>query len=710
MDGHPAEPRDRCSGRTGVPRPERGTIGSAAPGPWGPGWCTVCHVTEDYPAEAYRQGRERQARVLGALEGRSRLLGRARLGAFLAAATCLVIAVVGTPVPRGGWLAAAVAGAAGFVVLVALDARLARRLSRTRALHGAYERALARRARDWKALDRLGVPVRAAPGPDGDEPGADGAAAPGGSGGGAHRAAVARDLHLFGHASLERLLGTPGTPSGRATLAVWLLEPAEPGEIRTRQEAVRALAPELAWRVGLEARAWGAPPEEAPDGAAERGPARRRRGDREESAAPDPTDPGLARFDEWLREDGWLRRRPALLWTARVLTLATPASLVAWLAGTLAWPVWIPLAMTAYLLSARHAERMHRDFDRATAGGDALRGVGRVFRWLEELPGEARRLDELRERLAAGGTVGRLSAARWMDRLERLTVLADARFGLVHFFVQVLLLWDVHLLERFELWRERAGPAARGWLDALGEVEALGALSALAHSQPAWGYPEVDPAADRYEARDLGHPLIPDGRRVGNDVTAGPPGTFLLVTGSNMSGKTTLLRSLGTNAVLAQAGGPVCARELRMPPLALATSIGVEDSLEEGVSFFLAELLRLKAVVERAQAPPPGRWVLYLLDEVLRGTNSAERRVAIQRVVGRLVALGALGAVTTHDLEILAEGELSEAARAIHFRETVHPRPGGGAEMSFDYRARPGLAPTTNALRLLEAVGLDPGG
>jgi DNA mismatch repair ATPase MutS len=308
-----------------------------------------------------------------------------------------------------------------------------------------------------------------------------------------------------------------------------------------------------------------------------------------------------------------------------------------------------------------------------------------------------------------------------MDRLERLTVLADARFGLTHFFVQVLFLWDFHLGVRFERWREHAGGAARGWLEALGEAEALSALAALAHAQPDWAFPEVDPGLDGFDARDLGHPLIPDSRRVGNDVTVGPPGTFLLVTGSNMSGKTTLLRSIGANAVLAWAGGPACARELRLPPVRLATSIAVEDSLEEGVSFFLAELLRLKAVVaeaERAAAESTGAGagatdgarVLYLLDEVLRGTNSAERRVAVQRVVGRLVALGAIGAVTTHDLELLREDEplggLERAARPIHFRETIRPRPDGGAEMTFDYVARPGLATTTNALRLLEAVGL----
>ncbi|HSL82232.1 MAG TPA: DNA mismatch repair protein, partial [Thermoanaerobaculia bacterium] len=413
-------------------------------------------------------------------------------------------------------------------------------------------------------------------------------------------------------------------------------------------------------------------------------------------------EPHLDRFYEWLAEEPWLLCRPLVLWSARAFTVAAPAALLAWLLGALPWSVALLVVFAAYGLSASFDKRLARDFERATAGADGLRGHGEVFRWLETLPGEGRRLDELRERLAAGGR----SAASSLDRLERLMVLSDLRFGLMHFFVEVLFQWDFHLQARFERWRERAGPAARGWLEALGEVEVLAALAALAHAQPEWTFPEVDPDADAVAGRDLGHPLIPDDRRVGNDVAVGPPGTFLLVTGSNMSGKTTLLRAIGTNAVLAWAGAPVCAAGLRLPPVVLATSIAVEDSLEEGVSFFLAELLRLKAVVAAAEAAPSGARVVYLLDEILRGTNSLERRIAVQRVIGRLLALGAIGAVTTHDLEILAEGELAEEAQPIHFRETVRPRPDGGAEMTFDYLARPGLATTTNALRLLKAVGL----
>jgi DNA mismatch repair ATPase MutS len=215
----------------------------------------------------------------------------------------------------------------------------------------------------------------------------------------------------------------------------------------------------------------------------------------------------------------------------------------------------------------------------------------------------------------------------------------------------------------------------------------------------------VAPREDRFAARALGHPLIPEDRRVPNDVEIGPPGTVLLVTGSNMSGKSTLLRAIGINAVLAQAGGPVCAAALRMPPVELATSILVEDSLAGGVSFFMAELLRIRGVVEAAdRTHAEGRILLYLLDEVLRGTNSSERQVAVRRVLLHLLRQGALGAVSSHDLELAEITELKAASRPVHFQETLHP--GGETAMTFDYTMRPGIATTTNALALMELVGL----
>jgi DNA mismatch repair ATPase MutS len=170
-----------------------------------------------------------------------------------------------------------------------------------------------------------------------------------------------------------------------------------------------------------------------------------------------------------------------------------------------------------------------------------------------------------------------------------------------------------------------------------------------------------------------------------------------------MSGKSTLLRAIGLNAVLAQAGGPVCATAMRLPALDVRSSIRVRDSLERGVSHFMAELERLKGVVDAADAPLGAR-VLFLLDEVLHGTNTAERRIAARRVLEHLLAAGAIGAITTHDLELL-DGSLEGVAVPVHFRETIEEGEGGG--MSFDYTLRPGLATSTNALALMRLVGLD---
>lgn len=243
---------------------------------------------------------------------------------------------------------------------------------------------------------------------------------------------------------------------------------------------------------------------------------------------------------------------------------------------------------------------------------------------------------------------------------------------------------------------------------ALGEVEALAALARLAHDHPDWAFPEIDPAADRLAARALGHPLLPDDTRVPNDVTIGPRGTFLLVTGSNMSGKSTLLRAIGLNVVLAGAGAPVCATALRMPPLALGTSMRVQDSLAQGVSTFMAELQRIKAVVEAAEVERRRRQraFLFLFDEPLQGTNSAERQVATRRIIAHLLRQGAIGAVATHDLSLAETPPLAGAAVPVHFAERIVATP-VGATMTFDYLLHPGLATSTNALTLMELVGLN---
>ncbi len=220
--------------------------------------------------------------------------------------------------------------------------------------------------------------------------------------------------------------------------------------------------------------------------------------------------------------------------------------------------------------------------------------------------------------------------------------------------------------------------------------------------------PEVDASAERLQARQLGHPLLPCETCVANDVEIGPAGSFLLVTGSNMSGKSTLLRAIGVNAVLAQAGRPVCAEHLTMPPVVLATSMRIRDSLEDGVSFYMAELMRLKEIVDVARDADSRnhRTLLYLLDEILLGTNSKERHLAVVRVLQHLLERGAIGAISTHDLDLATSESLAGACRCVHFCETLHDQD-AERPMTFDYRLRPGIATTSNALKLLEIVGLE---
>jgi DNA mismatch repair ATPase MutS len=274
-------------------------------------------------------------------------------------------------------------------------------------------------------------------------------------------------------------------------------------------------------------------------------------------------------------------------------------------------------------------------------------------------------------------------------------------------------LWDFHVYFAMERWRRRSGRHVRGWIEALGSLAALAALARIRADEPEWGVPRLDASTDALQAESLGHPLIAAGRRVANDVRVGPRGTLLLITGSNMSGKSTLLRAIGLNAVLAQAGAPVCATAFTMPPADLHTSIRVQDSLELGLSYFMAALARLKQIVDAAvrqssgqaeRGAGPSRVLLYLLDEVLQGTNSVERDLAVRAVVRHLLDAGAIGVMTTHDLALAGEEPLKSAATLAHFTEQVHP----DGTMTFDYRLRPGLATSTNALRLMQLIGITP--
>jgi hypothetical protein len=598
--------------------------------------------------ERYRRRHDDAMAERAALSARAGRVSNFRLLSFLVGIGALVWAEVrpDTALLAYGLFLAALAA---FFALIVIHSRLTARERHAAEMAAVNDEALARLARDW---DRL--PAVRERGPAGHP--------------------YADDLDIFGPASIARLLDTTGTGVGRRRLHRWLLAPAEPETARRRQEAVRELGSLLDFRQRLQV-------------------AGRLSGDAERRA--------LEEFLDWAESGPWLLGRPVVVWAARVIPAATIILLGLQIDGFVGQAWWLIPLLLGVALALWVRRPVQRLLDRASLGDANLRGYAGLVRHIKEQEFTAPPLRSIRDALTVDA-----DASAELERLGWLTELAELRHsGMFYLIIHFVTLWDIHVLWALERWQARAGRHARDWADQVAEMDALAALVGPAPDEPGWTYPELSGAGDRLEAEKVAHPLLGAEDRVPNDVAVGPPGTFLMVTGSNMSGKSTLLRAIGVNAVLALAGAPVCAGRLRVPPLDVRTSMRVEDSLERGVSLFMAELQQLKRVVDAADAAGEGRLLLYLLDEILHGTNTAERQVAVREVLAHLLDSPAIGAISTHDLELASAEPLSSAVDAVHFRETVHPD-GHEPPMTFDYQLRPGIATSTNALKLVRLVGL----
>jgi len=330
-----------------------------------------------------------------------------------------------------------------------------------------------------------------------------------------------------------------------------------------------------------------------------------------------------------------------------------------------------------------------RVFERSFTGGAAL---------------GAARLRDLHERMMVKGR----PASRQIASLGRLARLLLWERNLVFAPIAYALLWRPQLACAIEAWRRRSGPRVAVWLQALAEVEALTSLATLAFDHPERPFPELvdEREGPLFAATELGHPLLAEcvandvhlGGATGAGEASGP--RLVVLSGSNMSGKSTLMRTVGVNAVLAMAGAPVRARRLRLSTLTLGATLRIQDSLLAGTSRFYAEISRLRQLVELARGPVP---LLFLVDEILAGTNSADRRLGAAAVLRGLIEHGAIGIASTHDLaltEIVAD--LPGQAVNQHFEDHLE-----GTELRFDYRLRPGVVRRSNALALMRAVGLD---
>jgi hypothetical protein len=469
----------------------------------------------------------------------------------------------------------------------------------------------------------------------------------------------AGDLDLFGRGSLYELLCTAQTRTGEKTLASWLLAPGAPAAIRERQAAAKELRDRLDLREDLarlggdvakgvkpeDLTAWGAAPPELPT------PIRM-----------------LARF----------------------LTAMSVASIALFLLGVSPWPLAgtiLSILMFNWRVSGRVGRVVHLS-ERAERELDILAGVlRRVGTETFTTPRLRALLESMRD---ADVALGRLAKRVWRlqaTRNELVTALAG------------LILWRSHCAFALENWREKWGREVPRWLDAVGEIEALGALAMYSYENPDDPFPEIREDGACFEGEQLGHPLLARRTCVRNDVRLGGAPKVLIVSGSNMSGKSTLLRTIGVGAVMALAGAPVRARKLAVSPLAVGATIRVQDSLQAGMSRFYAEISRIKQLMEAASGPRP---LLFLLEEVLAGTNSQDRKAGAEILIREFVAKNAIGLVTTHDLALAgAVDVLGAAAANVHFEDQLVD-----GKLVFDYVLRPGVVTKSNALALMKSIGL----
>jgi hypothetical protein len=573
--------------------------------------------------------------VLAARERGDLVFSRVRLSIVFAGAAVLLV---------GGWDAApwvALAAAVFFVVL-ALHARALNARDRARAAVLFYERALDRMDGRWSGRGDSGERFRQ---PD-------------------HL--YAEDLDLFGRGSLFELLSTARTRAGEEALARWLLAPAAPDEIASRQAAARELAAELDLREAIAVLGDGVGVGVQPDA-----------------------------LRRWATAPVVLRGAGVRLLFA-ALAGGTVVAVTHWATTGEPLPMLALFTLSAAVASW-YRQRVLHVIDAVTDPAHDLDLLADVLRTIERHSFRSPGLQRLRE--ALGGT-SRPAAAE-IARLDQLVALLSSRRNIMFAGPAALLLWATQFAFAIEAWRGRAGPHIPRWLDAIGEFEALSSLATYTAEHPDDAFPEFVADDITLDAGALTHPLLPPGA-IRNDVTLGGAAPHLLVvSGSNMSGKSTLLRALGVNVVLAHAGAPVRAARFRLSPLAVGASIRIQDSLQDGRSRFFAEITRLKHVVDAARAERGG--VLFLLDEILAGTNSHDRRLGAEALLTGLVDLGAIGAVTTHDLA-LGEIALSLGPRAanVHFEDRF-----AAGTLDFDYVLRPGIVRTSNALPLMRSIGLD---
>jgi MutS domain V len=475
----------------------------------------------------------------------------------------------------------------------------------------------------------------------------------------------AADLDLFGPGNLFELLSIARSRMGETALAAWLLSPTDIATVLQRQKSSAELRARLDLREDLavlgETAGVGVQP---------------------------------AELVRWAESPNRLTAR-WILPVALLLPLAAIAAAVFWNSSGLPSPL---IAVLAIEYGVMRLLRKHLTdvFSTTEQAFDSLRLLAALTERLEREPVQT----DLAKRLVAQLSSEGLRASHAIGRLGTVVQFVESRRNFIIAILNLPLLYSVHAALAAERWRRHHGHAVRVWLQTIGEIEALISLSGYSYEHPEDPFPEIVEGAATFEAESIGHPLLPRATCVRNDVSIAGDTRVLLISGSNMSGKSTLLRTVGINTVLAMAGATVRAQRLRLSPLQVGANIRINDSLHEGSSRFYAEITRLRQLNELAAKMPP---LLFLLDEVLQGTNSKDRFIGAQGVIRALLDRGAIGLVSTHDLA-LTEIEVAgtQCLRNLHFQDELVD-----GRMKFDFKLHEGIVTKSNGLELMRSIGLD---
>ena len=478
------------------------------------------------------------------------------------------------------------------------------------------------------------------------------------------------DLDIFGDRSLFQWISVANTYLGRKALSGLLSGDSKATvRIKMRQEAVKELAVKLGWRQRFLAEGL--------------------------VVSENMKDP--EKLISWANEQYEFYKKPWLAIIVKILPASTILSLILAFV-TEKVPYYIPtfLVLIQYLILKYKNRERHEIFQTSDKFSKDIAVYNKMLRLFERKDFQAELVKEIRSKML--GQTGK-PAYQQVNRLAKIIDSISNRHAPFYLIFNLLTLWDYRNMIVLEKWKENSGRYLKDWLEGLGEIEALSSLAIIRHDNPNWIIPEIkEGQRNEFEASKMGHPLIASSR-VCNNLDFNAPTKVLLITGSNMSGKSTLLRTAGINLVLAYAGAPVCAEAFRASVMDIHSCMRVSDDLGKSISSFYAELLRIKDILREAKED---KKVFFLLDEIFKGTNSRDRHTGARVLIEELCKTNSIGMVSTHDFELCDLEQSSPKIKNYHFEEYYKDN-----KIYFDYKLRKGVSTTRNAIYLMRMAGID---